>query len=82
MAAITLKAIPLRLHQQLKSRARKNRRSLNQEVLATLEAAVAPAKRAPDDQEVPASFFRALADFKSGRVVNAERALREAPPKR
>ena len=42
MAAITLKAIPPTLHQQLKARALKNRRSLNQEVLATLEAAVVP----------------------------------------
>jgi plasmid stability protein len=42
MAAITLKAIPASLHRKLKARARHNRRSLNQEVLATLEAAIAP----------------------------------------
>jgi antitoxin FitA len=49
MAAITLKAIPPQLHQQLKARALKNRRSLNQEVLATLEAAVSPSPN--DDVE-------------------------------
>jgi antitoxin FitA len=51
MAAITLKAIPPQLHQQLKARALKNRRSLNQEVLATLEAAVTPS---PQDDDVEA----------------------------
>lgn len=45
MAAITLKAIPSALHRQLKTRAKRNRRSLNQEVLATLEAAVAPSRK-------------------------------------
>ena len=45
MAGITLKAIPPALHRKLAERALKNRRSLNQEVLATLEAAVAPARK-------------------------------------
>jgi plasmid stability protein len=45
MAAITLKAIPPTLHKVLKARAVRNRRSLNQEVLATLEAAVALSRR-------------------------------------
>jgi plasmid stability protein len=40
MASITLKDIPKRLHQQLRARAVKNRRSLSQEALACLEQAV------------------------------------------
>ena len=45
MPAITLKALPDRLHRQLKARAARHKRSLNQEVLAVLEEAVAPARR-------------------------------------
>lgn len=45
MAAITLKSLPTRLHRQLKTRAARNNRSLNQEVISVLEDAVAPAKR-------------------------------------
>jgi plasmid stability protein len=37
MSTITLKGIPAGLHRALKQRAARNRRSLNQEVLATLE---------------------------------------------
>jgi plasmid stability protein len=55
MAAITLKAIPPALHQQLKARALRNRRSLNQEVLATLEAAVTPSR----DEDVEARLAEA-----------------------
>lgn len=40
MASITLKDVPRRLHQQLRARAQKNRRSLNQEALACLEQAM------------------------------------------
>ena len=40
MASITLKDVPRRLHQQLRARAARNRRSLNQEALACLEQAV------------------------------------------
>lgn len=40
MASITLKDVPRRLHQRLRARAAKNRRSLNQEALACLEQAV------------------------------------------
>jgi antitoxin FitA len=42
MATITLKDVPEELHVALKERAHKHHRSLNQEVLACLEAAVAP----------------------------------------
>ncbi len=41
MAAITLKSLPGPLHRQLKARAARHKRSLNQEVIAVLEEAVA-----------------------------------------
>ena len=41
MASLTLKDIPKRLHQQLKERATRHRRSLSQEALACLEQIVA-----------------------------------------
>ncbi len=45
MPAITLKALSVPLHRQLKARAARHKRSLNQEVIAVLEEAVAPSKR-------------------------------------
>ena len=45
MPAITLKALSSSLHRTLKSRAVRHKRSLNQEVIAVLEAAVAPSRR-------------------------------------
>jgi plasmid stability protein len=45
MAAITLKSLPPSLHRALKHRASRHKRSLNQEVIAVLEEAVAPARR-------------------------------------
>ena len=41
MASITLKSIPVSIHRALKSRAKRHKRSLNQEVLALLEQGVA-----------------------------------------
>ena len=41
MASLTLKDMPKRLHQQLKERAVRNRRSLSQEAMACLEQVVA-----------------------------------------
>ena len=45
MAAITLKALPAPLHRMLKACAARHKRSLNQEVIALLEEAVAPSRR-------------------------------------
>lgn len=45
MPAITLKSLPAPLHRSLKARAVRHQRSLNQEVIAVLQAAVAPARR-------------------------------------
>jgi plasmid stability protein len=44
MAAITLKSLPKPLHRQLKARAARHKRSLNQEVIAVLEEAVADSR--------------------------------------
>lgn len=44
MKTITLKDIPLPVHAALKQRARQHGRSLNKEVLACLEMAVAPTR--------------------------------------
>ena len=41
MPSLTLKDIPKRLHQQLRERAERNRRSLSQEAVACLEQMVA-----------------------------------------
>jgi plasmid stability protein len=41
MPTITLKNLPRELHRQLKTRAKTHRRSLNGEVIATLQAAIA-----------------------------------------
>jgi plasmid stability protein len=45
MPAITLKSLSRPLHRTLKARAARNKRSLNQEVIAVLEDAVAPSRR-------------------------------------
>ena len=44
MAAITLKSLPAPLHRQLKARAVRHKRSLNQEVIAVLEEAVSSSR--------------------------------------
>lgn len=49
MATVTLKNVPLELVTQLKKEARQNRRSLNQEALARLEASLASPRRSGPD---------------------------------
>ena len=44
MAAITLKSLPKPLHRQLKARAARHKRSLNQKVIAVLEGAEADSR--------------------------------------
>jgi plasmid stability protein len=48
MASLTLKDIPARLHEQLRQRAIRNRRSLSQEALACLEQATAVERVDPE----------------------------------
>ncbi len=45
MASITFKALSPSLHRTLKARAALHKRSLNQEVIAILEAATAPSRK-------------------------------------
>jgi plasmid stability protein len=49
MATVTLKNVPVELVTRLKEEARQNRRSLNQEALARLEASLAPPRRSGSD---------------------------------
>ena len=64
MAAITLKSLPSSLHRQLKARALRNKRSLNQEVIAVLEEAVAPAAKVDIEALIAeAREFRSDLDF-------------------
>ncbi len=48
MASLTLKDIPAGLHEELRQRAVRNRRSLSQEALACLEQATAGERVEPD----------------------------------
>lgn len=48
MPSLTLKDIPKRLHQQLRERAERNRRSLSQEAIACLEQIIAIKPVDPD----------------------------------
>ena len=75
MAAITLKNIPPALHQQLKARALRNRRSLNQEALATLEAAVTPSRDAEVEARLAeAKRFRdSLKIWVTPEIINASK---------
>ena len=57
MPSLTLKDIPKRLHQQLRQRALRNRRSLSQEAVACLERVVAAE---PIDPEALLAKARAL----------------------
>jgi plasmid stability protein len=63
MASITLKALPPSLHRALKARALSHKRSLNQEVIAILNQAVAPARRV-DIEEMIADDRRFRASIK------------------
>jgi plasmid stability protein len=66
MLTITVKNIPERLHRELKIRALAHRRSLNSEVIATLEAATAAARTADfqaiarDAREMRTTFKRMI----------------------
>ena len=59
MASLTLKDIPKRLHQQLRDRAVRHRRSLSQEALACLEQAVTVERVDPEALLAKARRLRA-----------------------
>lgn len=69
MLNLTLKSIPPELHVQLKERAAANRRSLNREILALLEAQLAaPAVDVASEQERLERFVAALPRVDHTRV--------------
>lgn len=69
MLNLTLKSIPAELHVQLKARAAANRRSLNREILALLEAQLAaPAVDVASEQERLERFVAALPRVDHTRV--------------
>ena len=59
MASLTLKDIPKQLHEQLRDRAVRHRRSLSQEALACLEQAVTVEQIDPDALLAKARRLRA-----------------------
>lgn len=61
MPNLTLKNVPVTLHKRLKARAESNRRSLNGEILALLEAQLeAPALDVTKEQKALFEFVAAL----------------------
>jgi plasmid stability protein len=49
MPSVNVKNLPRDLHRRLKERAKRNRRSLNSEVIACLQEAVMPRRIDPDE---------------------------------
>ena len=70
MASITLKSLPTTLHRTLKARAARHNRSLNQEVIAVLEEAVAPARRL--DVEAMLAATRQFRDSLKFKAIPSE----------
>jgi plasmid stability protein len=69
MLNLTLKNIPPELHRVLKARAESNRRSLNREILALLEAQVlAPAVDVAAEQRALEAFVASLPRVDHERV--------------
>lgn len=69
MLNLTLKNIPTELHRQLKVRAESNRRSLNREIMALLEAQLeAPAVDVAAEQEKLEQFVASLPRVDHARV--------------
>jgi plasmid stability protein len=76
MSTVTVKDLPEKLHRQLKARALRNRRSLNSEIIAVLEAAASPQKVDPDALLSRAASLRRQV---AGRLTDSDLAdLRKA----
>jgi plasmid stability protein len=71
MASLTLKNIPPRLHEQLRERAARHRRSLSQEALACLEQAAASERLDPNELLAKARRLRARVRRVSQRDLDA-----------
>ena len=79
MASITVKDIPEKLHRRLKARALAHRRSLNSEIIASLEAAASAEKLDPDTLLARAA---ALRNRVSGRLTDKDLAALRAAGRR
>jgi hypothetical protein len=78
MASVTLKNVPPALVTLLKREARQNRRSLNQEALARLEASlVGPRRSGPDAVKTLRRLHRRMAGLKPLTDAFLERAKNE-----
>jgi plasmid stability protein len=71
VASITVKDIPEKLHRRLKARALAHRRSLNSEIIASLEAAASAEKLDPDALLARAAALRSRV---SGRLTDNDLA--------
>ncbi len=81
MATVTLKNVPEELVARLKKEARENRRSLNQEALARLEASLVAARRTgPEAVKALRRLHRRLAGVGPLSDAFLERAKNEGRP--
>jgi hypothetical protein len=81
VATVTLKNVPQELVMQLKKEARHNRRSLNQEALARLEASlVAPRRSGPETVKALRRLHRRMAGLAPLTDAFLERARNEGRP--
>jgi plasmid stability protein len=71
MASVTVKDFPAKLHRRLKARAAANRRSLNREIIACLEATASAQKIDPDALLARAAVLR---DRVAGRLTDSDLA--------
>jgi plasmid stability protein len=69
--SITVKDIPEKLHRRLKARALAHRRSLNSEIIASLEAAASSEKIDPDTLLARAAALRSRV---TGRLTDTDLA--------
>jgi plasmid stability protein len=81
MATVTLKNVPQELVERLKSEARQNRRSLNQEALARLEASLlAPRRSGAEAVEALRRLHRRMAGVAPLTDSFLQRAKNEGRP--
>ena len=75
MASVTVKDLPEKLHSRLKARAAAHRRSLNSEIIASLEAAAGVQKLDPEALLARAASLRSRV---RGRLTNSDLAALRA----
>ncbi|CAN5292968.1 hypothetical protein BH20VER2_BH20VER2_15500 [soil metagenome] len=74
MPSVLLKDVPKKLHQQLRARAQRNRRSMHQEMLFLLERAVTGAADTAEELPPPMPTPRPLTDAWLKAAVRRGRA--------